>query len=427
MGRILLAWELGLNLGHLARLLPIAVGLRSRGHAALVAARDLTSAARVLAPEGVSFIQAPYLADGHPLPHRPAGYSDILRAQGWGDRATLRGLTEGWINLYRMFRPELVVADYSPTAVWAAHLVNIPYLLIGNGFEVPPDSQPIPPFPGFSWATAAQAAASEALVLENAKRVGGAFRGRTLECLSELVAPERALFATFAELDHYGARDRGRYIGPLLAKLGSQGVPWPEEELRARKVFVCVRPDTANREALLGALRSLDASVICVALGFQATQLEAYRAPNINFSLQPLDLAPLVGAADVCLSYGAEGTVASFLLGGVPQVLAPHQVEAHLAARRIEALGAGVVLRGAHTPETVVEAVQSVLTREEFTVAAEKFAGRRGGEAGEAVANAVAAIEGTVGRTTEVAVATPRPRPSTCSDSSSGSLRATVS
>jgi regulator of protease activity HflC (stomatin/prohibitin superfamily) len=41
---------------------------------------------------------------------------DILRAQGWGDRRILAGLTEGWINLYRIFRPDIVVADYAPTA-----------------------------------------------------------------------------------------------------------------------------------------------------------------------------------------------------------------------------------------------------------------------------------------------------------------------
>ena len=41
---------------------------------------------------------------------------DILRAQGWEDRRILAGLTEGWINLYRIFRPDIVVADYAPTA-----------------------------------------------------------------------------------------------------------------------------------------------------------------------------------------------------------------------------------------------------------------------------------------------------------------------
>jgi UDP:flavonoid glycosyltransferase YjiC (YdhE family) len=125
VSRFLLTWELGLNLGHLARLQPVAVELKKRGHAVLVAARDLGAAAYVLSAAGISFIQAPYLAHGHPLPHRAAGYSDILRAQGWGDLTTLRGLVEGWINLYRMFRPDVIVADYSPTAVLAAYMCGV--------------------------------------------------------------------------------------------------------------------------------------------------------------------------------------------------------------------------------------------------------------------------------------------------------------
>jgi hypothetical protein len=33
-----------------------------------------------------------------------------------GRSEDIGGLTEGWINLYRIFRPDIVVADYSPTA-----------------------------------------------------------------------------------------------------------------------------------------------------------------------------------------------------------------------------------------------------------------------------------------------------------------------
>jgi UDP:flavonoid glycosyltransferase YjiC (YdhE family) len=393
MSRILLTWELGLNFGHLARLLPIAKQLKSRGHAVLVAARELTSAARVLGPHGISFVQAPYLAEGLPLPHRPAGYSDVVRAQGWGDRLTLRGLTEGWINLYRMFRPDLVVADYSPTALLAAHWARLPYLSVGNGFELPPATTPLPPFPGFSWATAERAAQSEAFILENASAVGRGFRGQKLEHLGDLLAPFRALFVTFPELDHYGARDDARYIGPLVARLGTREVAWPQAQMHSRKVFVCVRPDTENRDAILGSLRSLDASVICVALGFHATQLEQYRAAHVTYALHPIDVEPLTRQADVCLSYGAEGTVVSFLLAGVPQLLSPYQVEAHMAARRIAALGAGLVLPADRSAEDVREAIQSVLEQSQFKTAAEQFASRRATESKDVVARATQVIE----------------------------------
>jgi len=85
MSRILLTWELGLNLGHLARLLPVAQQLRSDGHVVLVAARDLQAAATVLGPAGIPFVQAPHLPKGIALAHRATGYADILLSQGWSD------------------------------------------------------------------------------------------------------------------------------------------------------------------------------------------------------------------------------------------------------------------------------------------------------------------------------------------------------
>jgi UDP:flavonoid glycosyltransferase YjiC (YdhE family) len=392
MLRILLTWELGLNFGHLARLLPIAEELKKRGHAVLVAARDLTAAAHVLAPAGISFIQAPHLTHGHPLSHRAAGYSDVLRAQGWGDVATLRGLTEGWINLYRMFRPDLVVADYSPTAVLAANIARRPHVLIGNGFELPPAVSPLPPFPGFSWATAEQAADSEASVLENASRIGQALRGARLDALRDLVSPARALFATWPELDHYGPRDGARYIGPLLGKIGGPAFAWPAET-HAHKVFAFVRPDTEHVAEILPALKRLDANVICVASGFSDAQLAPHAAPNVAFSRGLVDLSSLTAEAHLCLSYGAEGTVNTFLLAGVPQVIAPRQVEAFMAVRRIEALGAGSGLRGRQSVETIQQALEAVLTQSGFAESARRIRDRYDGEVEASIERAVEELE----------------------------------
>jgi hypothetical protein len=46
--RVLLTWELGLNVGHLTRLLPVAERLKADGHSVLVATRDIQAAAMVL-------------------------------------------------------------------------------------------------------------------------------------------------------------------------------------------------------------------------------------------------------------------------------------------------------------------------------------------------------------------------------------------
>ena len=394
MSRILLTWELGLNVGHLTRLLPLALRLRENGHTAIVATRNLGAAAQVLRPGAISFVQAPCLID--PQLQRAAGYADILRSYGWGDSSTLRSLTENWLKLYRAFRPEIVVADSSPTAVLAAHLTNIPFLLIGNGFEIPPATTPLPPFPGFAWATAEHAARSEALALRNASFVAKALGRRPLAALADIVNMDRALLATYPELDHYGERSNTRYIGPLLSELGGPTVAWPGGE--ARGVFVFVRPSTVGVTQILGALSQIDAPVICVAPGFSAGSLRRFGGCNVRFEATPVPLSQIARTADLCVSYGAEGTMLNFLREGTPLVLSPGHIEAKLAARRLVALGVGTVLPRVFSTQVAIATLTTAMRSTALRQAAADFARRCTLRRTEpAVTQAARAIDQTIG------------------------------
>lgn len=358
MSRILLTWELGLNLGHLARLLPLAQQLVADGHVVLVATRDIQSAARVLGPAGIPFVQAPHLPKGIALPHRASGYADILLSQGWSDEPTLRGLTLAWLNLLRLFKPERLVLDYSPTVSLAARIENIPTVSVGNGFELPPLTDPLPPFPLFSWATPDLAAKSEARAVANANRVLSTLHAPTLTALRELFERQTRLFATFAELDHYGARHgEGHYIGPLFGALRTRRIGWPEGT--GPRIFACLRQDTASVQAILGALGALQARVLCVVPGFERRQLEPFARDHIRYVADPVDLEPLLDA-DVAVTYGAEGTILRFLTAGVPQVISPWHVETFMAARRIEAAGLGAFLPGTTDSQAVSDLIARV-------------------------------------------------------------------
>jgi len=59
MSRILIAWEMGRNWGHLSRLVPLAKRLKSRGHSVLAVVRDIAAASATLGPAEVTFIQGP--------------------------------------------------------------------------------------------------------------------------------------------------------------------------------------------------------------------------------------------------------------------------------------------------------------------------------------------------------------------------------
>jgi hypothetical protein len=116
---------LGLNFGRLTRLLALAERLKTEGHVVLVAARDIQAATRVPGPAGIPFVQAPLLAQGIPLEHRPASYADVLLTQGWLDKSLLSGLVYAWLALFRLFRAErLVLAELRQrTREFAARVV----------------------------------------------------------------------------------------------------------------------------------------------------------------------------------------------------------------------------------------------------------------------------------------------------------------
>lgn len=371
MSRILLTWELGLNVGHLTRLLPIAQRLKSEGHRVLVATRDILAAATVLGPAGIPFVQAPHLPQGIALAHRPAGYADILLSQGWSHLPSLLGLTHAWLNLFRLYNPERLVLDYSPTVSLAARIAQVPTVLVGNGFELPPPSEPLPPFPGFSWATTSRAETSEALAVSHANKVLQTCGSPDIKSLSELFARGTSLLATFPALDHYGARAGGRYIGPLLGKIPATRVDWPQAS--GPKIFACLRADTSHAQLILGALADMEAAVICVASGFTSAQLEPFKRSHIRFVFTPVDLDALKDAS-LCVTYGAEGTMLRFLLAGVPQLISPWHVETYMAARKIEAAGLGVALRDDSNLQSVKALITSLSLDTQLHERAAKFA-----------------------------------------------------
>jgi UDP:flavonoid glycosyltransferase YjiC (YdhE family) len=371
MTRVLLTWELGMNLGHLTRLLPVAERLKAAGHSVLVATRDVQAAVPVLGPAGIAFVQAPCLPKGLALEHRPTGYADVLLSQGWSDSAALWGLTQAWLNLIRLFRPDQLLMDYSPTAALAARVAGVPGVMIGNGFEMPPATHPLPPFPGFAWAEPAKSAESEHKALANANGVLTRLGCAPLTALCELFLHQRQLFTTYRELDHYGARADARYVGPLLGKLKTPRTSWPRG--RGPKIFACLRPDTHQVDKILMALTTLSARVVCVAAGFPLARIESLERPHIQFALVPLDLEAL-SDADLCISYGAEGTIMRLLSAGVPQLISPWHVETFLAARRIEEHGLGLTCRFVPGKSTIEEAIARLTHDGSFRARTRAFA-----------------------------------------------------
>lgn len=252
-------------------------------------------------------------------------------------------LGEAFGHLARCLRlAEVLVGDHAPTALLAAYLAGIPHVAIGNGFAIPPATSPWPSIRPWEKISDETLIAAE----QGLDRVtGGAQKalGHTDPvCIRELFGT-RDVLDTFAELDHYGERSNGRYVGPIVSVPNARRVSWQAQE--GAKVLAYLRTEVPGVSVILQALARIDAEVLCIAPGMKIEAAKRFATRRMRISLAPVDLPPLFEHANLGVSYGNSGLSTQSLLAGEPLLMRPRHVEQALFAHRVETLGAGRLLR----------------------------------------------------------------------------------
>ena len=391
MSSILIAWELGGNHGHLARCLPIAEGLRQRGHHVTFAVRDTRTAAELLGPAGFPFLQVPLPATRTRLPRPPANYAEILLGEGYADPLSLRGMVRAWQAILQLSRSDVVLADHAPTALLATQLAGVPHLAIGNGFAIPPAVSPLPSLR--PWEPIPEARLLHACTSIDAAIAGVANQFGCKEPISlrDLFGKDD-LLDTFSELDHYGERKRGNYIGPIFSRAGARCVAW--QEAQGKKIVAYLRPEIPGFFALMAALSDLDAEKLCVIPGLRVEHARRLAGRRLRIALKPVALGHLLDTADVAVSYGGSGTTSAAILSATPLLLVPHFVEQYLGGRPIEALGAGIMVSEDRTKEIFAKNLTTLLEDTRYRACARQFADKYADfTPQQAVLKAITAIE----------------------------------
>jgi len=199
----------------------------------MVVTRDLLLAWKMLGDTGMPCVQAPLTTVTIPGNAPPVSFAELLWRQGWSDGSQLRALVEAWVQLIRLFSPDVIVLDHSPTAALAAWATGLPRALIGTGFEIPPRQTPWPPFPLLEGVTPEQIRQVEHRLLSNANAVLTQMRAPPLRSPGSLYETDARYLTTVAELDHYGARENERYVGPIGRIEAGKPLRGPEKPPRA--------------------------------------------------------------------------------------------------------------------------------------------------------------------------------------------------
>lgn len=373
MARALIAWELGEAFGHLARCLRLAHELVARGHAVTLALKDVRLPAGPRLTPGITVLPAPLTSHAAAGENPPVNYADVLRVSGFADARDVAARLNAWQGVFSLARPDVVVADHAPTALLAAHLDEIPHLSIGNGFAIPPSVSPWPSIrPWDAVADRALTTAETRLdhVLDSAQKMLGhtkAVRVRELFGAHDILD-------TFAELDHYGARPDGRYVGPVGSVPQALRVAWQSKE--GSRVLAYLRPAVPGFDSIIQALARLEAEVLCVAPGMKPEMAKRCATRRLRIALAPVDLPALLPDAHLAVSYGNSGFTTQSLLAGVPLAMRPRHVEQALLAHRVEALGAGKLISGRVDSDSATASLQELLGNPAYRQAACAFQSR---------------------------------------------------
>lgn len=341
--RVLAVVELGGNWGHLLRLRPVIDELRSRGHVALLATPDVAAARRMFGDDAIEIVEWPTLISRKPLRpgRRMFHYAQMLERCAFGDAAALRLSVQRWNSVLRRLRPDVMLLDFAPGALFASHLSRLPVVQAVMGWEAPRAGEPLPTIRRWSDPDVAPFERLEAALLANLNRECAQARVASLACVSDLYRVGTQLLATWPEIDHFGPRDEARYIGPIYTEDLGEQVAWavPDATGAVRpRVLVYLARDPRN-EAIVAALAALGAEVIAVLPDVPRDEADRLHCGHVRVFDRPIRIAAVVAQARLAITNGGHGVMGACLRAGVPMLLMPRFAEQALLATRVAQSG----------------------------------------------------------------------------------------
>lgn len=367
MADVLLTWEMGAGLGHLTQLLPVGRRLWDAGHRVTVAVQNMEAAARTVArafPEGadrLSVVQGvawapPQNPDARSVP--TPTLADVLRLFNWNNVDLLREMAGKWDALVADVKPDLVIADFSPTLRLAVE-GRVPMLVIGTGYSVPPAGRPLPPIRPWDTAVPPFARANEAELLFAANRVRHHRQGRCVDHFSDLFAGDATFVLTIPQFDPYGAHRGGASLPPYNVTPVAPGQP--AHTRPGDEAFLYLEHNHPALEPALAALGRQPLRVSAYIGGRRPGQPLPALPDNVRVNEGLVDFAELLPRLRLILHHGGLGTTYAALMAATPQVLFPLNLEHGITSRAATSLGCADLIQ-ANLPMTV-DAVAAAIGR----------------------------------------------------------------
>ena len=351
---VLITWELGEGLGHLATLKAISELLPEKEFEVCVAVRDLSQAHVFFKDSQVKIVQAPLWLPEIRMQRPVAGLADLLLTKGYLQPQTLRSLVGAWRNLIAMIKPDLLITNYSPTAMLASYGASFPIVVVGTGISEPASGKPLIPWlPGEDQQEIQHRQERELLKL--IKHALPDLSLEHLEYFSDVYRCEHTIITSPPAFDLYNKHREGVSYCLINEDPALGSMHWPDNDLP--NILAYIKSSFAQIDAVIGELAHLRANTLFVCLGLSS----ARGSGNVKVVGDAVNLQSLLVDADLMIGHGAMGSTCLALQHRVPVCVLPLHLENAIIANVVEAQGLGINMSGRKQQEPFSKTIEGLL------------------------------------------------------------------
>lgn len=352
--RVLLAWELGDGFGHVGRLLALAERFEAEGFVPVFALRDTIEARRRFGAKRYPILQAPITTTRRMTRVRfyARSFADILGLIGYEDATRLAAMIESWRALVDLVAPRIVIGDFCPTLALALRETDVPLLLVGSGFSLPPAHHAA--FPAIN--ANGTAVVREATLLDAIRLALPALPMRALDALPRLIGGNRQCACTWPLFDPY----RACRTPPALGPIG----PTPAQRPQPREPhwFAYLAADAPNAGVMIDALLSTRLTGTAVIRHASGSLARRFAQSGKTLLQEVPRLVDVLSTASIAIHHGGINTAETALAMGVPQLIVARHLEQQLTGRAIAQAGIGQVVSGPAEIATIAAAIEALST-----------------------------------------------------------------
>lgn len=410
--RILLAWEIGRNYGHVMALAELAQAMAKKHRKKAEIFFVLQSPGAVLPfVEGLEYrlLQAPFSAPKPQLrlpqaaKDEPARlpkdliltYTDELRQWGYDNPQVLAGLVRAWRDLYAAIKPDVIVANAAPTALLAAKGLKIKIINFGSSYDVPAKAVPMPMAKTTDRVSPQLLLDREGQVVDIINKAQALNGLKPIKTIADMLKANAEFITMFEDLDYYAERSKleknpPHYFGQFFSLENGAEISWNKKS--EKRILAYLLPETPTYVEAMNGLSRLPKTwdIIISSPGLPEDVRKATEGSNLRIVTGPVKLAGLLKDCDLGISHATQGMSCALAINGVPQLLIPIINEQLVFAKGLgrNKLAQGIV--GRFSPEKIVELVHALLSNPEYNENAKAFAKKHKGFKPDKLAETIA-------------------------------------